>query len=262
MGSAAAAELFKRTVLYTDAKSDSEHLSVCVLNDPLIPDRSEYILNLGSDADFSRKSKLRALTDFYKKTRFDAPPSPLKSIKRHIREAKKLHCRFFTVACNTAHFFYPEYEKIKGIRFINMVKETCRYAEHLYRDKTLCVLATPGTVKADIYGRLSPSNTRLRYPSAPAAEAVTALIRYIKEGGTEPSHCVNAVEKRLISEFDTEKTVFLLACTELSLVSGYFKALTVTDSTDVLAAKAVTLCGKRLNRSVFKGDADFFERYI
>lgn len=262
MGSAAAAELFRRTVLYTDAKSDSEHLGICVLNDPLIPDRSEYILSLGSDTDSPRKSKLRTLTDFYKKTRFDAPPSPLKSIRRHIREAKKLHCRFFAVACNTAHYFYTEYEKIRGIRFINMVKETCRYAEHLYRDKTLCVLATPGTVKADIYGRLSPSGARLRYPSAPAAEAVSELIRRIKEGENALSHSVNAVEKLLTSEFDTEKTVFLLACTELSLISGYFNALTVIDSTDVLAAKAVTLCGKRLNRSVFNGDADFFERYI
>lgn len=259
MGSAAAAELFRRIVLYTDARSDGEHLSVCVLNDPLIPDRSEYILSLGSDTDDPGGAKLPALADIYKKPRSDAPLSPLKSIKRHIREAKRLRCRFFAVACNTAHFFYPEYEKARGIRFINMVRETCTYAYRLYRDKTLCVLATPGTVKADIYGSLSPRGARIRYPSAPAAEAVAELIRYIKKGGRDPSRSVDAVEDLLTSEFDTEKTVFLLACTELSLASAHFKSLTTVDSTDVLAAKAILLSGKPLRGDALPLNAESLE---
>ena len=45
MGPAATAELMRRTVLYTEAKADAHHASVCVFNAPHTPDRSEYILS-------------------------------------------------------------------------------------------------------------------------------------------------------------------------------------------------------------------------
>lgn len=44
MGPAATAELFRRIVLYTFAQTDQEHIKLYILNDPTIPDRTDYIL--------------------------------------------------------------------------------------------------------------------------------------------------------------------------------------------------------------------------
>ena len=277
MGPAATAELMRRTVLYTEAKADAEHASVCVFNAPHTPDRSEYILS----GEFFPKGKSARLTAQLSRgkrnavlskkavsnttpVRSGSPLSPLKAIKEQIAAAKKLRCRYFAVACNTAHYFYKDFEGVRGIKFINTVKETAAYAAIVYPEKELCVLATLGTVKADIYGTLSPKNAKIRYPSPAICEEIMRLIREIKAGraALSDSGSLHSELSNLLSllkeEFDTEKTVFILGCTELSLVFSCFDGLTVVDSTDVLAGKIISVCGKRFNRETFSLKAEYF----
>ena len=233
MGPAATAELFRRITLYTSADSDQEHIRLCILSDPTVPDRSKYLLE-------------------------NAAPSPLKIIKKEIKAAKKLRCRSFAVACNTAHCFCRELENVRGITFINMVKETCRYASFAYPGKRLCVLATEGAVKTDVYRKNSPAPSEICYPSEVTQRLITDLIKEIK-GGVEygESRCVSLVE-RIKTEFDEKETVFVLGCTELSLAAPCFTELTAVDSTDVLAGCIISASGKNFNKATFKPDTGFF----
>ena len=242
MGPLSTAELFRRTVLYTKAEGDGGHVSLCVFNDPSIPDRSGYIVK--------RESNERT-------------PSPLKAIKRHIRAAKRLHCRYFAVACNTAHYFSEDFEKVKGIRFINAVRDTVSYAAKAYPDRRLCVLATEGTVRADIYRKNAPLCAKTVYPSENMRRKISSLIYAIK-GGVPPERCdPEAIASGLSAEFDPESTVFILGCTELSLVSEFFGDLTVVDSTDVLAASMISAAKKEFNTERFPLNTEFFrQRYF
>ena len=194
------------------------------------------------------------------KVRSNAPATPLKAIKDQISLAKKLRCRYFAVACNTAHFFCKEYAKVRGIKFINTVKDTVGYAVFNHRDKDICVLATVGTVKADIYGTLSPVGVKIKYPSPPVCEEIMSLIRKIKRGQVSLNEEIFAVKSRIKAEFDTDKTVFILGCTELSLVKSLFEDLTVVDSTDVLAGRIISACKKGFNTENFILKTKFFER--
>ena len=63
MGPAATAELFKRVVLYTLADKDQEHIKMCILNDSLIPDRTEYIINNGESPLFEILKNIRTEFD-------------------------------------------------------------------------------------------------------------------------------------------------------------------------------------------------------
>ncbi len=269
MGPAATAELMRRIILYTDAKCDAEHVSLCVFNAPNTPDRSEFILSNGKKPNIknirltaprTRKSDLsKEATSNTKIIRLTAPLSPLKAIKEQIAAAKKLRCRYFAVACNTAHYFYRDFEGVRGIKFINTVRETVSYAARAYPEKDLCVLATLGTVKADIYAALSPKNVKIRYPSPAVCEEIMRLIREIKAASPSVGKTA-ALTERLKSEFDVGKTVFLLGCTELSLVSSCLDGLTLVDSTDVLAGKIISVCGKRFNRDAFRLKTEFFDK--
>lgn len=263
MGPLATAELVRRVYLYTDAKKDLEHPSLCVFSAPDIPDRSEYILS-----NQSKRRKPPFVTEKkHQKSRSNAPATPLKAIKRQIRLAKKLHCRYFAIGCNTAHYFYRDYEKTRGIRFINAVKDTLNYVFSVYPKRDVCVLATLGTVKADIYGSISPKGTKINYPSPSVCGEIMELIRDIKAGQVELSDSdtlpcdknFSSLLSHLKEEFDTEKTVFILGCTELSLIADYFKPLTAVDSTDVLAGRIISVCEKKLNTKGFKLKTEFFE---
>ena len=238
MGPLSTAELFRRVVLYTDAKCDSEHVSLCVFNDPSTPDRSGFIL--------SKDTKERT-------------PSPLKTIKRQIRMAKRLRCRYFCIACNTAHYFSEDFEKVKGIRFINAVRDTVSYAVKAYPDRRLCVLATEGTVRADIYRKNAPKDVKIRYPSADTRRAVTELIRDVKSGKSIDKRNPEALIYRLRKEFNADKTVFILGCTELSLAFRSVCDITVLDSMDVLAASMISAAKKEFNTEKFPLKTDFFE---
>ena len=237
MGPLSTAELLRRVVLYTDAKCDSEHVSLCVFNDPSTPDRSGFIL--------SKDTKERT-------------PSPLKTIKRQIRMAKRLRCRYFCIACNTAHYFSEDFEKVKGIRFINAVRDTVSYAAKVYPDRRLCVLATEGTVRADIYRKNAPLCAKTVYPSENMRRKISSLIYAIK-GGVPPERCdPEAIASGLSAEFDPESTVFILGCTELSLVFHSVSGLTVIDSMDVLAGRIISVAKKGFLAERFPLKGEFF----
>lgn len=229
MGPAATAELFRRIVLYTSARTDQEHIKLCVLNDPTIPDRTEFILNGGI--------------------------SPLLGILKNIDVAKKIGCKYFAIPCNTSHYFYQRFSDIKGIKFINMVKEACKYVIHTYPNKNICVLATLGTISCNVYKNIG--GKYIIYPSRNVNVDIMEIIHLIKAGESELSQLAERMLKVLADEFKIEDTVFLLACTELSLLLPYVRGQFV-DAMDILAGTIIIKCNKSLNSKTFKLHGDYF----
>ncbi len=218
MGPAATAELFNRIVAYTPASCDQEHLRVLVLNDPTIPDRTAYLCEGG--------------------------PSPLPQIMGHVAEAKQLGCAHYVIPCNTSHCFAEEFAAVEGIGFINMVEKTCLVAAERAKGvsaKQICVLATLGTYAADVYKKHSQNITSINfvYPSAALQQELMAAIRTIKAGDYEPCALAAELEQKFAQEFSMSETIFILACTELSLLLPQLKA-TYLDSLEVLARCCVS----------------------
>lgn len=231
MGPAATAELFRRVVLYTYAQTDQEHIKMCILNDPSIPDRTDYILRNGK--------------------------SPLQAILHNINIAREVGCKYFAIPCNTSHFFYKEFEGVQGIEFINMVEETCRYGAKVFPDKQICILATLGTIEGDVYKRIGKTEGNIVYPSMEINKILMETIRYIKAGANNLKELADRMFQTISCEFSADKTVFVLACTELSLLLPYLNGYYI-DAMDVLAGVIITKCHKTLNQNTFKLAERFF----
>lgn len=231
MGPAATAELFKRVVLYTRAQTDQEHIKMCILNDPSIPDRTDYILKNGK--------------------------SPLPAILHNINIAKEVGCKYFAIPCNTSHFFYTAFEKLKGIEFINMVGETCRYGDEVFPDKKICILATLGTIEGDVYKKIAGVKSNIVYPSMEINKMLMETIRCIKAGEKDLKGLAERLYQMVSHEFSVSTTVFVLACTELSLLLPYLTGNYI-DAMDVLAGTIIAKCQKSLNPDSFRLRGDFF----
>ena len=231
MGPAATAELFRRIVLYTSAQTDQEHIKMCILNDPTIPDRTDYII---------KNSK-----------------SPLPAILRNINIARDIGCKYFAIPCNTSHFFCTEFEAVRGIEFINMVGETCKYAAEVFPGRQICVLATLGTTEADVYKKIGVTVGKIVYPSMEVNTTLMEIIRCIKAGESNLMKLADRLLQMLLNEFSANETVFVLACTELSLLLPYLNRQFI-DAMDVLAGTIISKCCKPINKKTFKLFKDYF----
>ena len=78
MGSEATVEIYKRIIERTKHTCDQEHMRICILNNSIIPDRTNYILNNGEN--------------------------PLPYLNESIKDLENIGAKYFIVPCNTAHY--------------------------------------------------------------------------------------------------------------------------------------------------------------
>ncbi|HET7037665.1 MAG TPA: amino acid racemase, partial [Thermomicrobiaceae bacterium] len=101
MGPLATADLYRKIIEVTPARTDQEHLHVIIDADPSIPERTTALLHGGED------------------------PTP-----KLIAGARRLAAAgvdFIIVPCNTAHAFLPRVEAAVDVPFISMIEETARH---------------------------------------------------------------------------------------------------------------------------------------
>ena len=105
MGPMATAYLLELIIQMTAAKTDQEHLSAVVLNNPQVPDRTAYILDR-------------------------AKPSPLPVLEGMAHALENLGCGVLCAPCVTSHYFYQElagcvkvpFLHINALRFVVLVR--------------------------------------------------------------------------------------------------------------------------------------------
>jgi len=141
------------------------------------------------------------------------------------------------MVCNTGHILYVDLSKISKTRFYSMIDLVTENASSL-NYKRVGVLATPTTIKFDLYGKaLSKRGIKVFYPTNEAQELHEKVIREILSGKMN----TNDIKKLEITtrDFVQKNTLdgVILGCTELPLVfpKDHFK--NVIDCMDVLADK-------------------------
>lgn len=126
LGPEATADLFKKIISVTPAKSDQEHINTIIISNPHIPDSTNAILYGGE--------------------------SPVPQLLSTARVLEALNSSIIIMPCNTAHYFLEEIQSKIKVPFLNMIKEAALYVKQYYPDvKKVGLLATTGTIKSKIY---------------------------------------------------------------------------------------------------------------
>ncbi len=176
-------------------QKDQDHIPYFVMNNPQIPDRSEFIL--GQSAE-----------------------SPLPELIRSGKLLKEMGATFLVMPCNTSHAFTEELEEKTHLEVLNMIHLTVKHIGYtLGQDLKVGLLATTGTVKANIYTRafkkMAPQ-IKVILPDAKLQKNVMKAIYSIKANGVNKSNAIllqNAAKSLIKKGAD----VIILGCTEIPL---------------------------------------------
>ena len=220
MGPMATAYLLELIIQMTDAKTDQEHLSAVVLNNPQVPDRTAYILD-------------------------QTKPSPLPVLQGMAHALEGLGCGVLCAPCVTSHYFYEELAGCVHVPFLHMVQETAKEPQTEGKNRA-GILSTTGPVTMGLSRKPRESaGVEWAIPGEAGQRLVMSLIyEDIKAG--RPAN-MGKFQRASEELFDQGCDCLILGCTELSLVKrdiplghGYLDAL------EVLAKRCVQACGAPL----------------
>ncbi|MFI7421725.1 aspartate/glutamate racemase family protein [Nonomuraea sp. NPDC049684] len=193
MGPAATVDFYGKLVAETaatGATGDQEHVPVVIWGDPRVPDRSTSLLGQGED------------------------PTP--QLRRGVEALGRAGCEVLAVPCNTAHAFVPRLAEEAGLELVSIVEVT---AAALAADgvRTAGLLATTGTLRADLYGpALRRHGVTPIEPDEPGQREVMAAIAAVKGGRAGREHADTlAAQARSMAARGARRVV--AACTEVLL---------------------------------------------
>jgi aspartate racemase len=215
MGPQATIDLFQKIVKLTPAKKDQEHLRIIIDNNPKIPDRTRAILYGGEN--------------------------PLPELVRTAQNLEKAGVDFTIIACNTAHYYFHEIQKMVNIPILNMMQVTASYIHHTFPSlKQVSLFATEGTIHTGLYqAYLDNFAIEVLIPSKTEQKQLMEIIYGVKEGQD-----LDLLNKQIIktAELQIEKgaQAIIAGCTEIPLVlkDGDIP-IPVIDPTLILAKKAI-----------------------
>lgn len=190
MGPEATSELFSRIISKTSATCDQDHIKVSIINDPQIPDRTEYILGQGE--------------------------SPIPRIVENLHKLAKTGADIAMIPCMTAHSFISELQKQSPLPIINAIKLV---EDHLTNNPSISrigLLATKGSYESNVFQKYISKEIVL--PNKSNRDKLMNIIYGvdgIKSKGAIPDHLMNI--KEIIQEFIDVQAV-IAGCTELGLV--------------------------------------------
>lgn len=193
MGTMATESYIHQLNLRTPAHADQEYLNYILVNHATVPDRTSYILD-------------------------HSQPSPLPSLLADIKQQNELHPAFFTLPCNTAHYFYDELQAAATAPIVHMPREAVREIKRRYPDaQRIGITGTRGTIADKIYeDEVERAGLTPVLPTR-AIEDETMQLIYddIKQKNTVDA----ALYHHILHEMVTERAadVVILGCTELSL---------------------------------------------
>ncbi|MCD8014027.1 MAG: amino acid racemase [Lachnospiraceae bacterium] len=250
MGSEATETLFRMILSSTETQKDQDFPEMVILNKSSIPDRSAYLLGQSEE-------------------------NPLPVLQKGARELNLLQVGRIALPCNTAHAFYTDIQAVSDCPVINMLESSLEYIRRTRPGAKVCILGTLGTVRTRVYEKYNHFSLDIIYPDDAGCEEVHSVIYDIKTGIHENMDALisrlaqvmqrtvhamaQADSKQERSEEIAEKTVsdaartgaegpvFLLACTELSVLGAeQFWQFDVLDAMGILAQVSVAAGSKKL----------------
>lgn len=206
----------------TPANSDQDYLNYILVNHATVPDRTDYILD-------------------------HTKPSPLTPLLEDFKQQAALRPDFFTLPCNTAHYFYDELTKVTDIPILHMPREAVKWiGKKLPTAKRVGLISTEGTRADHIYDdEIQAAGYELVLPDDKIQQQTTELIY---DNVKEKNHVDRALYHEILRQMFVEKgcDTVVLGCTELSLAQERepYTMHPVTDSQSILVDKTIELALK------------------
>jgi len=221
MGPLATVKMFEKIVLYTDAKSDQEHIHVLIDNNTNIPDRTYYILHGGD--------------------------SPVEQLLKSANDLESIGADFLIMPCNTAHYFYEDLKNSIGIPFLSMIEETAKAIRN--NDKTIKkvgLLATEGTYKTNVYDyEFIKYGLEVVKPSEDDYIHIMKVIYNIKMGIKQDD--LSKFYETMEDMKQNGVELFILGCTELSVAYEMYNLKgNFIDAMDEIAKSAIKFAGANI----------------
>ncbi|GBG55406.1 aspartate racemase [Sporomusaceae bacterium FL31] len=220
MGSLATCDLFKKIINMTDAKSDQEHIHICIDCNTKIPDRTKAILGGGEN--------------------------PIPEMVRSGVRLQSMGADVLVMPCNTAHYFYDKITPFFDIPLLNMLKETVKEIKNRGIRK-IGLLATDGTIQSGVYHTaLADAGIDLITPSPIKQRSVMDVI-YNGIKASNRNINLNEFYRTIDEVFENGAEILVLGCTELPVAFELFHIERPSiDPTSVLAAAAIRFVDKPL----------------
>ena len=218
LGPASSAYFYELITEHTKAARDQDHIDIILSSRATTPDRTAYILGESED-------------------------SPLPAMIADARSLEEYGATAIVIPCNTAHYFIDEIRRSVSVPMPSIITETVAHVKRAGARKA-GILATEGTVSAGSYQmECEKQGIGWALPSEASQRALTELIYgEVKRGESPDVEKFKAICREM---YDAGCDKVILGCTELSLINKITGGDDrVTDSLEVLAYTAITLCGK------------------
>ena len=148
----------------------------------------------------------------------------LKSLIEGCKFLQKNKCKFISIPCNTAHYWYKDLRKKIKIPILNMPEIVYSNAKNnLKRNSKIGLLATEATIKTGVYSHYFNKKFLLISPNTTLQQrSVNKSIKLVKMGKTkEAERAIKPAVNYLIKK---KCKKIILGCTELPIAIFAYKS--------------------------------------
>ena len=148
----------------------------------------------------------------------------LKSLVEGCKFLQKNKCKFISIPCNTAHYWYKDLKKKIKIPILNMPEIVYLNAKNnLKRNSKIGLLATEATIKTGVYSHYFNKKFLLISPNTTLQQrSVNKSIKLVKMGKTkEAERAIKPAVNYLIKK---KCKKIILGCTELPIAIFAYKS--------------------------------------
>ena len=148
----------------------------------------------------------------------------LKSLVEGCKFLQKNKCKFISIPCNTAHYWYKDLRKKIKIPILNMPEIVYLNAKNnLKRNSKIGLLATEATIKTGVYSHYFNKKFLLISPNTTLQQrSVNKSIKLVKMGKTkEAERAIKPAVNYLIKK---KCKKIILGCTELPIAIFAYKS--------------------------------------
>ena len=148
----------------------------------------------------------------------------LKSLIDGCKFLQKSKCKFISIPCNTAHYWYKDLRKKIKIQIINMTEIVYLNAKNnLQRNSKIGLLATEATIKTGIYSYYFNKKFLLISPgTALQKRSVNKSIKLVKMGKIKEAE--RAIKPAVNYLIQKKCKKIILGCTELPIAIFAYKS--------------------------------------
>ena len=148
----------------------------------------------------------------------------LKSLIEGCKFLQKSKCKFISIPCNTAHYWYKDLRKKIKIPILNMPEIVYSNAKNnLKRNSKIGLLATEATIKTGIYSHYFNKKFLLISPNTSLQQrSVNKSIKLVKMGKTKEAE--RAIKPAVNYLLKKKCKKIILGCTELPIAIFAYKS--------------------------------------